>query len=597
MHKFSFLVLYLLSAISVSFSEGEKFVELRDFRKQEVKSAGFTLSEDRTVHINALGGAGKTGGVSIGITFGETKGMYAYGWIIDAKTRNVVWEMTTKNTSGKYDRCKFDDDIELKKGSYEVYYAAVGYARESWFSHIWINIDRRTDSEKGLHHGDNFFDFFDHEDISDEFMERAKEYGITLSAANISGIENFESPVKNDMAIVSLIRAGDDASLKKSFTLSIDMPVRISAIGESMSNDEMDDYGWIINSDTRQQVWRLERENSKRGGGGKKNVKFDGTVKLQKGNYEMFFITDGSHSCDDWNAQPPYDPFNYGITLSVYNESDKNFIIVHDSLPKEKKTIVSLIHPRNDDFLSAGFTLNEEAKLRIYVIGERDYAENMADCGWIINAKTRVTVWEIEDVGNKTSHAGGAEKNRMVNEVITLPKGNYIAYYQTDGSHTYNDWNSSPPFDKEYYGLTIFSTDEFFDPSSVSSFKEGDEENVLAQIIRVRDHQYIEKSFTLDRAMTVRIYALGESEDHHLADYGWIESMETGETVWEMTYKKTERAGGAKKNRKVITKIQLQKGEYKLHYESDGSHSFDGWNDDPPNDRSHWGITVYQDEE
>ena len=104
----------------------------------------------------------------------------------------------------------------------------------------------------------------------------------------------------------------------------------------------------------------------------------------------------------------------------------------------------------------------------------------------------------------------------------------------------------------------------------------------------------ISKTFTLDKATTVRIYALGESSDHHLADYGWIENAETGKTVWEMTYGMTERAGGARKNRKVVTSISLEKGEYELHYESDGSHSFNNWNDTPPDDRTHWGITLYK---
>ena len=36
----------------------------------------------------------------------------------------------------------------------------------------------------------------------------------------------------------------------------------------------------------------------------------------------------------------------------------------------------------------------------------------------------------------RTEHAGGAGKNRKINEVITLPKGSYALYYETDSSHS-----------------------------------------------------------------------------------------------------------------------------------------------------------------
>ena len=77
-------------------------------------------------------------------------------------------------------------------------------------------------------------------------------------------------------------------------------------------------------------------------------------------------------------------------------------------------------------------------------------------------------------------------------------------------------------------------------------------------------------------------------------DYGWIEEAKSGKLVWEMTYWMTDHAGGAKKNRMVSTVITLQPGEYELNYESDGSHSFNDWNSDPPEDRIHWGITLYR---
>ena len=77
-----------------------------------------------------------------------------------------------------------------------------------------------------------------------------------------------------------------------------------------------------------------------------------------------------------------------------------------------------------------------------------------------------------------------------------------------------------------------------------------------------------------------------------MADYGWIEDAKSGRRVWEMTYRTTEHAGGASKNRRFEGAIKLPAGNYVLRYETDGSHSFGNWNAAPPDDPEAWGITV-----
>lgn len=37
----------------------------------------------------------------------------------------------------------------------------------------------------------------------------------------------------------------------------------------------------------------------------------------------------------------------------------------------------------------------------------------------------------------------------------------------------------------------------------------------------------------------------------------------------------------------------LAQGEYTVFYESDGSHSFDNWNSDPPSDPTSYGVTIF----
>ena len=76
-------------------------------------------------------------------------------------------------------------------------------------------------------------------------------------------------------------------------------------------------------------------------------------------------------------------------------------------------------------------------------------------------------------------------------------------------------------------------------------------------------------------------------------DYGWIEDFNTGETVWEMKYDDTRRAGGDSKNRLFDGVIRLKAGDYIAHYRTDDSHAYKTWNSSPPRDRKNWGLTIY----
>jgi hypothetical protein len=74
-------------------------------------------------------------------------------------------------------------------------------------------------------------------------------------------------------------------------------------------------------------------------------------------------------------------------------------------------------------------------------------------------------------------------------------------------------------------------------------------------------------------------------------DWGWIED-EKGNVVWKMTNLQTRHAGGALKNRKIDTAVFLKKGNYKLKYITDESHSWDSWDAEPPN-LPFYGIEIF----
>jgi len=192
-----------------------------------------------------------------------------------------------------------------------------------------------------------------------------------------------------------------------------------------------------------------------------------------------------------------------------------------------------------------------------------------------------------------TEHAGGGSKNRVIDEDIHLKKGHYIVNYITDDSHSYRDWNTDAPDEQEFWGITVWPVNKN-DKDYVKEFDSDKyrNENVIVEITRVRDGEYLKKSFTLDEDTEVRIFAIGEGTRFDMVDYGWIENRDTGKVVWEMSYRMTDRAGGAKKNRLFNDTIKLKKGAYKVYYETDDSHSFNDWNSSPPSDPESYGITL-----
>ena len=591
------------------------FITLKDFTQEEVKGIGFSLDKEMTVHINAIGGGSKNAWKEVWGDKRRGDDMFAAGWIINADSREMVWEMTMENTSGKEDERTCEEYLKLKPGSYEVYFEAYGYVSSSAFNFNSINIDRREGKNSSDRFVEKFLGWFgkdDYRTMYTNFMDRAKDtWGIFLSvpSGEESNIRIFNAPKKNSNVVFAATGVGDGSYIRKKLTVNKDAIIRIYALGEGRGRDEVFDYGWITNIDTRERVWEMTHSNTDYAGGASKNVIYNGDVKLMKGTYELNFVTDDSHSREDWNSKPPFDPFNYGITLIAKNENEKSAITVSDVNNEKKNIIVQLVKARDNDFLQSGFSLKGETQLHVYALGEasndvrikvfgqsvyENEKNNLADYGWIINAKTRERVWQMER--RNTAHAGGAKKNRLADEFVTLPKGDYLVYYQTDDSHAYNDWNDDKPFNAELYGITIMGADENFSPKNVTKFEEARDENVIVQMINVKNDKHVRQKFTIDKPMKVRVYSIGEGVGNEMADYAWIENVKNGEVVWEMTYRTTTNAGGAKKNRKFDKSIFLEKGEYEVHYQTDDSHAFKDWNDDPPEDRTHYGVTIYKEQ-
>jgi len=314
------------------------------------------------------------------------------------------------------------------------------------------------------------------------------------------------------------------------------------------------------------------------------------TIRLAAGRYVAYFVSDDSHDPDEWNAVPPYDPAFWGLTLRVAAQPARAGVRTFEWEPVPAQTIVSLTGIGDDELRSAGFTLRRAMDVRIYALGEGSHPDGeMDDFAWIVDATTRRRVWAMDY--RATEGAGGADKNRLFDGTIRLEPGSYLVYYKSDGSHSAGKWNAAPPVESRYWGISVFPASGRLDASGVGPF-ERPTSSALAQLVRIRSDKRKHTLFTLERPTTVRVYAISEAVGDEMADYGWIENATSDDTVWEMTYRSTTPAGGARKNRLFDGTLQLPAGRYELHYQTDGSHAYRDWNDDPPDDPEGWGIAV-----
>lgn len=569
------MIFCLRGLIDLSFSQDKILTDIRDLSPEQIKTEGFRLAAEQAVAIKAIGFHGTR----------KKDVMFSNAWILNAQTREVVWDMFDAD-GAKKERLllEYDESLRLPAGAYEVYY--------STYPDFYYNYDRGW----GRYLGRFFDDIFEGEDIDDlkrDFKGDLKEFGIQVQGGGkrLSEMEVAELHEQwTEDAIIAMTGLSDEEYLRRGFSCERPVEVEIYAVGEAR-NDGTFDYGWIINTATRESVWKMTYRNSDYAGGSQKNRKVHETISLPAGRYVAFFVTDDSHSSLRWNAAPPYDPMFWGMTIKLKDPSLKKYVKTYDyETAPEENVIVKFTRLRDSEFRSQGFTLKRARDLRIYALGEgRD--GKMFDYGWIVDAKSNRKIWEMDY--QETEHAGGDAKNRLIDEVRRFEKGSYIVYFVTDDSHSYWDWNSAPPHDQERWGITIYGANENFDPNDVSEYEARAAADLLAQIVRVGPHDHERERFTLDHDAEVRVYAIGEGMDGNMYDYGWIEDADSRRVVWDMSYRETRHAGGADKNRLCDEIIPLKKGEYIVYYESDDSHSFNDWNSDPPDDPVSWGISIF----
>ena len=550
-------------------------VHIEDVSDQDVVSQPFSLERAARLRI-VCNGAGD----------GDSETLYAYGWILDARTRQVVWALgeTQGGRARGARNITFDGGVDLPAGDYIGSFAAFGEWR------------RRMKIVRFL--GRELFRFEIHDAGKKRGARDDSGWGlkIDIDDADADAVDRRlpDAGPPEDRAVVQLTGIGHGALMQQGFTVPQAMALTVYCVGEGdPDSDALSDAGWILDARTRKRVWALEPQDSKHAGGARKNRYARQTITLPAGNYIAFYVSDDSHAAGDWNAPPPYDPDYWGLTLWAASAAEAARVRPYDDA-RDRESLVALIRQRSDAWSSQGLTVTRASEVRVYALGEYTESSGFVDEGWIEDFKTRRRIWGMS--ADNTHFAGGGAKNRFADASVTLAPGDYVVYYRSDDSHAYDEWNAPPPSDPTNWGITVESRGRrgndgafrTFDPEKRS--EEGQE--FLVRLVRVGSDAHVRKRFHLDRAMTVRIVALGEGQDHDMYDLGWIENTSTGDTVWEMQLEDTRHGGGAHKNRVYEGDLRLERGDYEAHYRTDGSHAWGDWNAELPRDPHLWGITI-----
>lgn len=369
-----------------------------------------------------------------------------FGWIEDVSSGERIWDMTLENTKhagGWSVNRLFNDTLSIARGIYRAAYQTD--ARQSWRD--WV--------------GNPPFD--------------PAGWGITLTAMPASVVAPFD-PLSSRQPLIELTRVRDSEQRQAQF--KVNEPIRLAAyaVGE-VGESSRYDWGWLRNNDSQNMVWEMTYARSRQSGSDASNRAELAFFRLEPGTYTLGYETDDSHSFDSWLHGRPEHPERWGVTLfPVAEQLDSSSVEILDvqtsSLGEEQappeppkptehpshipplpgSMIVTLSGVGNEERAKATFSLQEESELHIRAVGEISISGRY-DYGWIEKADSGEIVWEM--TFQNTHPAGGADRNRRFDGVVTLQPGEYIVHYRTDFSHAYGDFGDEPPTDPEGWGVRI----------------------------------------------------------------------------------------------------------------------------------------------
>ena len=382
----------------------------------------------------------------------------AYGWILDRNTRQVVWSMDSVDEvqRGRGSIVEVNDTLALEGGEYEVFFASYGNRLDNFSGRSLLSrLSGASDWHNEARHWHLTIDLLEgketdvHADYRDDDATKAK-------VASGERLIWSSGPVRSH---------GSEQYL---FEVKQDTRIRVRSIGEVSS--DVNDFGRLENVLTGEPVWELNLQNSEPAGGVVQNRMASAELDLTPGIYLASYRSDATHAYDNWQGNPPFDPFGWGLTVSM-SESE-NTVTEFDPWSARNPEI-SMVSIGDDAFRATTFSVSSPKKVMMYGLGEMKRNDRY-DYAWIERAgavsgteevdwgdrgpNPEATVWEMryED----SDPAGGDDSNRRTIAFLDLPPDTYTLFYRTDESHAFDDWRNGEPAFGDRWGVALFALED-----------------------------------------------------------------------------------------------------------------------------------------
>jgi hypothetical protein len=368
--------------------------------------------------------------LAVGEYSSRDRGFADGAWIQERDGCRRLWEMNLTNTvpaGGAEKNRAFDGEVELAAGRYLVCYASDdSHAYEAW------NSNPPYDPEA---------------------------WGISLTprVPPAPGAVTVTPNPPDENVVVRIDRVGDGEFRSEGFRLRRGTGLCVRGFGEwDARNNRYLDFGWIEDAYTLEKVWSMDPELGSYAAGESRNRLVEDQVRLEPGAYRVCYVSDEAHSFAGWHDHPPFEPESWGITVRGSQGFSPEWVSRLDAAGDEP-TVIRLAPLGDDQDRRLRFDVPERITVRLIAVGEGERSE-MFDYGWLEREAGGEPLWVMRYAD--TEHAGGAQKNRREQRILTLEPGRYALCFKTDDSHAFGTWNASPPSDPQLWGITLIEMRE-----------------------------------------------------------------------------------------------------------------------------------------
>lgn len=247
------------------------------------------------------------------------------------------------------------------------------------------------------------------------------------------------------------------------------------------------------------------------------------------------------------------------------------------------------------------FTVNRPTGVHVHAVGAFETDESgapLAVYGWLLDRSNAHVVWSME-----TFRVERDGVLAVSTDSLQLNPGTYTAWFTTAGptpsSRDQRAFLGLKPHwtnHKDAFSLVIRTDAANEDaiqtgvPNAADAGERADGA-VLWSALRVSNRETEEElvRVTSDAELQVRAIAGLCSAG---CDSAYIEDLESGTKVWELSMENSSPAGGWEANRSFDDLVRLGRGMYRLVFKTDRSHAWNEWRANPPHNPDGFGMEV-----